>query len=331
MIGIEDISLSTKTSTSLLFSNNLNQEEDDNKIHINNSNSNNNNKIESYHSIIKNIYLWKKISYYLKSKNVEQKSLRFSFNSNNNGKHSKKVYSNDEYRWMKYDEIKSVKAMVLSNNVGLLKDKLKCQKELIINHTQDTRTWVRHLEYDLFVSMFYRYREMIEKKCFIIDLAVESRDLEKIKMLHNVDIKMKRGTHYNISYASKTAMDISARYGELEIVKFLNENRTEDCSENAIDYAAFHGHLDVVKYLFSHNKPYSNRAIEGAAEQGHYSVVKFLTNNQNPPQFRPFVIEAVKNKGYNDIVLLLEKSLKQTSSNNGSGGRVFSNWFIRSN
>ncbi|KAF2073526.1 hypothetical protein CYY_005175 [Polysphondylium violaceum] len=285
---------------------------------------------DSYHLVVKNIFLWKKISYYLKSSNVTQKCLRFSFNHNSNN-NNKKQYTDTKYQWKKYDDIKSVRRMIESNNIALLKDKLKNQKELQVSQ-QDTRLWVRYLDFDLFVTMFYRYREMVESRCFIIDLAAESRDLEKVKMLHNVDIKMRRGTNFNVTYASKTAMDISARYGELDIVKFLNENRYEDCSENAIDISAFHGHLSVVKYLFSFNKPYTNRAIEGAAEQGHRAVVEFLVANQNPPQFRAFVIDTVKAKGYNDIAHILEKSVKQQQSNStSSANRMFSNWFIKSN
>ena len=36
---------------------------------------------------------------------------------------------------------------------------------------------------------------------------------------------------------------------QLEIVKFLQENRTEGCTEDAMKWAASYGHLEIVKFL----------------------------------------------------------------------------------
>ena len=44
-------------------------------------------------------------------------------------------------------------------------------------------------------------------------------------------------------------MDWAAKYGHLEIVKWLHVNRTEGCTKNAMDLAAENGHLEVVKWL----------------------------------------------------------------------------------
>jgi tRNA (Thr-GGU) A37 N-methylase len=49
------------------------------------------------------------------------------------------------------------------------------------------------------------------------------------------------------------AMDYAARYGHLEVVKWLHANRREGCTVHAMDYAAQHGHLELVEWLH-HNR-----------------------------------------------------------------------------
>ena len=44
-------------------------------------------------------------------------------------------------------------------------------------------------------------------------------------------------------------MDLAAREGYLDVVKFLHENRNEGCTIEAMDYTAKNRHLDIVEYL----------------------------------------------------------------------------------
>jgi hypothetical protein len=44
-------------------------------------------------------------------------------------------------------------------------------------------------------------------------------------------------------------MDAAACKGDLGIVKFLHENRTEGCTRGATDDAASNNHMGVAKYL----------------------------------------------------------------------------------
>ncbi|GAB9477465.1 hypothetical protein Gpo141_00014543, partial [Globisporangium polare] len=37
--------------------------------------------------------------------------------------------------------------------------------------------------------------------------------------------------------------------GHLEVIKFLHENRGDDCTTTAMDEAATNGHIEVVEYL----------------------------------------------------------------------------------
>ena len=45
------------------------------------------------------------------------------------------------------------------------------------------------------------------------------------------------------------AMDYAARYGHLDIVKWLHENRTEGCTTHAMNGTVRYGHLEIVKWL----------------------------------------------------------------------------------
>lgn len=73
------------------------------------------------------------------------------------------------------------------------------------------------------------------------------------------------------------AIDGAAACGQLEVVKYLNENRTEGCTEDAMNYAAENGHLEVVKYLHENlNQTPGHQAFLLAAANGHFTVVKYL-------------------------------------------------------
>ena len=77
----------------------------------------------------------------------------------------------------------------------------------------------------------------------------------------------------------------SARYGYLELVKYLAENGADINANN--DYAfrqsARYGHLEVVKYLVEHGRAdiHANNdyALGLSAKNGHLDVVKFLVEN----------------------------------------------------
>ena len=73
------------------------------------------------------------------------------------------------------------------------------------------------------------------------------------------------------------AMNLAARNGHLEVVKWLHQNRTEGCTTDAMDHAASNGHLDVVKWLHQNRKEGCTKdAMDWAAGNGHLEVVNFL-------------------------------------------------------
>ncbi|EFA75788.1 hypothetical protein PPL_10843 [Heterostelium album PN500] len=76
-----------------------------------------------------------------------------------------------------------------------------------------------------------------------------------------------------------------AAFGSLEVIKFLNFNRTEGCSTQAITNAATKGNLEIIKFIRD-NQPtvqvFTNKiAVRFAAKNGHLEVLKFLIENES--------------------------------------------------
>ncbi|KAJ3316235.1 hypothetical protein HDU76_001956 [Blyttiomyces sp. JEL0837] len=76
-------------------------------------------------------------------------------------------------------------------------------------------------------------------------------------------------------------MNLAAKYGCLNHVKFLHEHRNEGCTTDATDFAATNGHLEVVKFLHENrNEGCTTNALDGAAGKGLYDIVKWLHENR---------------------------------------------------
>ena len=90
-------------------------------------------------------------------------------------------------------------------------------------------------------------------------------------------------THMNSSFPHWQAyMDVAASSGNLELVKFLHENRTEGCTVNAMNGAARNGHLDIVEWLhLNRNEGCTTNAMDGAAANGHINVLEWLHANRS--------------------------------------------------
>ncbi|EFA84673.1 hypothetical protein PPL_01663 [Heterostelium album PN500] len=68
--------------------------------------------------------------------------------------------------------------------------------------------------------------------------------LEMVKYLH--------ANYPTATHCTKFAMNNAIRNRDLETVRFLNENRTEGCSDEALGYALENNDLEMVKYLDQH-------------------------------------------------------------------------------
>ncbi|KAJ3270773.1 hypothetical protein HDU76_011127 [Blyttiomyces sp. JEL0837] len=88
-------------------------------------------------------------------------------------------------------------------------------------------------------------------------------------------------------------MDKAAEAGNLEVVKFLHENRTEGCTPAAMKYAMEYGYVDIVKYLHQNMgmAPVSEDVVK-AAKNGHFDVVKYVSENMGDVKFSSAVMDA---------------------------------------
>ena len=75
-------------------------------------------------------------------------------------------------------------------------------------------------------------------------------------------------------------MDYVAKYGNLEILKWLHQNTKQKCTVLAMEFAASCGHLEVIKWLDQSGGMCTFRAIDRAAENGHLEIVKWLHENR---------------------------------------------------
>ena len=84
---------------------------------------------------------------------------------------------------------------------------------------------------------------------------------------------------------NKCSMDWAARYGNLDIVRFLHNNRTEGCTHWAMNWSACHGcYLDIVRFLhYNRTEGCTKYAIDSALRNNHTDIVNFL--KEHYPQF----------------------------------------------
>lgn len=74
--------------------------------------------------------------------------------------------------------------------------------------------------------------------------------------------------------------DNAAAKGELELVKWLHENKTEGCIVKTMNMAAVNGHLDVLRFLNEHRHDgCRTKACDGASGLGKLNILKWLCAN----------------------------------------------------
>jgi ankyrin repeat protein len=84
--------------------------------------------------------------------------------------------------------------------------------------------------------------------------------------------------HYNdCDVFNKSVMDNASLNERMDIVRFLNDNRTEGCSSLAIDDLCVKGDLEsVIWFLLFTDAEYTESAINWASEYGNLEIVEFL-------------------------------------------------------
>ena len=76
-------------------------------------------------------------------------------------------------------------------------------------------------------------------------------------------------------------MCLAVQNGDLDMVKWFHENRTEGCTRDALVMAAMHGFLDIVQWLVKNCpelRTTITTAIEWASCRGDPEVASWLRN-----------------------------------------------------
>ncbi|OQR98130.1 hypothetical protein THRCLA_06783 [Thraustotheca clavata] len=95
-----------------------------------------------------------------------------------------------------------------------------------------------------------------------MDLAAMNGYLDIVIWLHNLE---------NGPGCTIKAMDGAATYGHLQVVEFLNENRSEGCTFTALKMGASNGYSKVVEYLLTHLP--KQHIDEGFTFFGYYGIL----------------------------------------------------------
>ena len=126
-----------------------------------------------------------------------------------------------------------------------------------------------HNRLDL-IKLVYTESKRFLKIPDVMDMGSIYNHIEIVKYLSGKGASCSRG-----------GFDHAARYGNLQVVKWLHENRPQDSSKYcsvALAYAAKRGHFEVVEYLVKNviGIKYINEAISNAVGKGHLSIAKYL-------------------------------------------------------
>ncbi|KAJ3095287.1 hypothetical protein HDU96_001244 [Phlyctochytrium bullatum] len=109
-------------------------------------------------------------------------------------------------------------------------------------------------------------------------------------------------------------VDYLAINGQLEVLQFLYERRTERCSRNGLSEVALHGQVDVFKYLLTHADTMNeidNYVLGQAAAGGSVEILKALRAANIPAleQYWPFQTGKAHQNGRVDAVRYLSTEL----------------------
>ncbi|KAJ3305766.1 hypothetical protein HDU76_004951 [Blyttiomyces sp. JEL0837] len=121
-------------------------------------------------------------------------------------------------------------------------------------------------------EILYDYGCRFAPDGFDIDQAALTLDLDVVKLVQR---------HFSMARCTSKAMNRAARCGHFEMVKFLNENRSEGCVETAMVEAARKADYDIVVYLFENRREDCDmeRVLAEAMKSGSLRLVRFLFDN----------------------------------------------------
>ncbi|RLN95145.1 hypothetical protein BBJ28_00022003 [Nothophytophthora sp. Chile5] len=130
--------------------------------------------------------------------------------------------------------------------------------------------------------------------------------LEVLKYLHEKHLR---------NGSKQSPMDVAAKSGFLDVVQWLHENRSEECTSAAMHHAAVNGHMDVVKWLHSHRSEGCKKTtLVRVAEVGNLEMVQWLHDNRREVVLGPGAMDRAATLGHLDVVKWLHESRDQYNS-----------------
>ncbi|KAJ3273158.1 hypothetical protein HDU76_010843, partial [Blyttiomyces sp. JEL0837] len=132
---------------------------------------------------------------------------------------------------------------------------------------------------DSFLNMALQYPQirvaevLYESGCRIS--IPDGFDIDEAALVGDIDVVKFVQKHF------PTAMDLAAQECDLEMVEFLNKNRSEVCVESAMVAAAKNADSDMVVYLFENRKADCNvdSVLVEAMKSGSLRLVRYLLSN----------------------------------------------------
>lgn len=150
-----------------------------------------------------------------------------------------------------------------------------------------------------------------------ITYAASHGNLKMVKLLH------KNVTGWSHYPGEISAIDVAAKKGYLEIVKFLDQNNIYICTVDAMNWAAENGHLEIVKYLHENrNEGCNTWAMDSAARNGHLHIIKYLHKNRTEGCTQQAIIGAFKN-GHIEIVKWLHYNRRETCMTHEMKNKIY--------
>lgn len=122
-----------------------------------------------------------------------------------------------------------------------------------------------------------------------------------------------------------SAMDSAATWGHLNVVKYLHENWSRQCSTDAMNYAAYGGHFEVVRWLHEHRREgCTTLAMDLAALAGHIEIVKWLHDHRSEG-CTPRAMDAAAANGHLELVQWLHENRTEGCTTGAMDGAAASN------
>ncbi|EGG18685.1 hypothetical protein DFA_04181 [Cavenderia fasciculata] len=128
-----------------------------------------------------------------------------------------------------------------------------------------------------------------------MDMAAENGHLNILEWLH---------TNQSTIGCTSDAMD---RAKSLEIIQFLHR-AGKTCTTAAIDNACSNGDLDIVQFLFENRtEGYTQQAVINACKSGNFDLIKYIISNRNEKCTTQEVDTVIGNNCSLDIIKLLDQ------------------------